>query len=70
LRRRHRSCPGAWHDVPLEYVAFCADGQRVFTRANQKARLWPVDCLASARARLPRSLTTVERQRFELTPAE
>jgi WD40 repeat protein/tRNA A-37 threonylcarbamoyl transferase component Bud32 len=55
-----------WHSDPVEEVAFCAGGRRILTRSHAAARLWPIDCLSAARARLPRTLTAAERERYEI----
>jgi hypothetical protein len=59
-----------WHDFRVEEVAFCDGGRRIFTRGGQAARLWPVDVLSAARARLPRALTAAERQRYEIPASD
>jgi WD40 repeat protein len=55
---------------PVEWAVFCGGGRHVFTRGDRTARLWPVDVLAAARARLPRELTAEERARFEVRPVD
>jgi WD40 repeat protein len=59
-----------WHSGPVEGVAFCADGRRILTLGKASARLWPIDYLSAARARLPRTLTAAERERYEIAVPE
>jgi WD40 repeat protein len=55
-----------WQGSKVEEVAFCADGRRVFIHGGGATRLWQVDILSAARARLPRTLTAAERERYEI----
>jgi WD40 repeat protein len=57
-----------WQGSSVKEVAFCADGQRVFIHGGGATRLWQVDILSAARARLPRTLTAAERERYEIQP--
>jgi WD40 repeat protein len=59
-----------WHSGPVEGVAFCADGRRILTLGKATSRLWPIDYLSAARARLPRTLTAAERERYEIAAPE
>jgi WD40 repeat protein len=57
-------------DDRLRGAHFLGDGQRVvtvsMTNSIPRARLWPIDIVAAARARQPRDLTPEERQRYEI----
>jgi WD40 repeat protein/tRNA A-37 threonylcarbamoyl transferase component Bud32 len=55
-----------WQESKVEEVAFSADRRRVFIHGGGATRLWPVDILSAARARLPRTLTTDECERYEI----
>jgi hypothetical protein len=54
-----------WQGSKVEEVAFSADGRRVFIHGGGATRLWAVDIFSAARARLPRTLTAAERERYE-----
>src|SRR5262249_26568720 len=63
----------ATYRVPDDFLRgayFLGDGRRVLTvsmtNSISRARLWPVDIVAAARARKPRDLTPEERQRYEI----
>jgi WD40 repeat protein len=54
------------HDHMVDRAFFLGDGRRVVTLSAGKARLWPVDILAAARAVAPREPTPEERRRWEI----
>jgi len=61
-------CKG--HSGTLTSVLFRADGQQVATLgAEGSARLWPVDLWPGVAARTPRTITSVEAERFEVAVA-
>ena len=54
-------------DSGVVHASFAPDGDRLLTvQRSGKARLWPLDVLAEARRRAPRSLTLMELDEFEL----
>src|SRR5262249_17995953 len=59
------------HTHIVDGLVFSPDGQWIITIAgNSQARLWPLDPLAEAVRRLPRALTPVERQQYEVGELE
>jgi WD40 repeat protein len=58
----------SWHSDFFHDVAFTPDGRRIVIRGWGLTRLWDLDILAVARSRFPRSLTPLERERYELPP--
>jgi WD40 repeat protein len=64
--RRQELARLRWRHLPIEEVAFSADGKRVVVRGRDLTRLWDLDVLSAAWARLPRRLTPGERERYEV----
>ncbi len=54
------------HERLVRFAQFLPDGQVLSVDESGLARIWPVDALAGAKARAPRTLTEEERKRFEV----
>jgi WD40 repeat protein len=59
-----------WRHSRIEEVAFSPNGRHVIIRGRDVTRLWDLDILAAARARLPRHFTPAERERYEVPEGE
>jgi WD40 repeat protein len=55
------------HEHMVDNAIFLGDGRRIVTISTAKARVWPIDLLAAAKARRPRELTAEEREQFGIT---